>query len=162
MLESRIEAELGAFEEGKISRRELVARLGAAAAAAWAAPAIAKAQGGESKPTFTSADLNHIALRVTDLDRSREFYAKHLGLELSSQSRSSVFMNCRDENFLAMFKSETPGLDHYCFGIDEFQIDDVVARLDEAGLEPRRRGNRVYFDDPDGIEVQLASTSHGA
>jgi len=34
---------------------------------------------------------------------------------------------------------------------------DAVARLKAAGLTPRREGGRVYFDDPDGIECQVAS-----
>ena len=33
---------------------------------------------------------------------------------------------------------------------------DAVARLKTAGLAPKRRGGRVYFDDPDGIECQVA------
>ena len=163
MLEDRIESELDAFESGKLSRRQLVARLGAVAAAAWAVPSLAKAQGGagDGSATFTGTDINHIALRVTDLDRSREFYQRHLGLELASQSRFSVFMRCREHNFLAMFKSDTPGMDHYCFAVEDFEIGPVVKRLERAGLEPRRQENRVYFDDPDGIEVQLAARDHG-
>ena len=34
---------------------------------------------------------------------------------------------------------------------------DAVARLKAAGLAPRRNGNRVYFDDPDGLEVQVTA-----
>ena len=30
-------------------------------------------------------------------------------------------------------------------------------RLKAAGLTPRRRSDRVYFDDPDGLEVQVAA-----
>ena len=32
----------------------------------------------------------------------------------------------------------------------------VVKTLECAGLNPRRRENRVYFDDPDGLTVQIA------
>ena len=163
MLEYEIESELNAFESGKMSRRQLVARLGAVAAAAWAIPDLARAQtesgGGDS--TFTGTDINHIALRVTDLDRSREFYQRHLGLELASQNRFSVFMRCSENNFVAMFKHDTPGMDHYCYSIEDFRIGPVVERLENAGLKPRRQEDRVYFDDPDGIEVQLASKGHG-
>jgi hypothetical protein len=28
--------------------------------------------------------------------------------------------------------------------------------LADAGLRPRRTGNRVYFPDPDGLTVQVA------
>jgi hypothetical protein len=29
--------------------------------------------------------------------------------------------------------------------------------LKEQGLSPRRTEHRLYFDDPDGLEVQIAS-----
>ena len=66
----------------------------------------------------------------------------------------------RDRDFLALFKSDKPGLDHYCFSVKEYDAGDAVKRLEAVGLEPRRSSNRVYFDDPDGLEVQVASTSH--
>ena len=33
---------------------------------------------------------------------------------------------------------------------------DAAERLRAVGIEPRLRGNRIYFPDADGIEVQLA------
>jgi len=163
MFENRMEAELDAFERGAMSRRELVARLGAiAACAAVGAPRVARAQADGDAPTFVGTDLNHIALRVTDLERSREFYERHLGLETVQHNRWSCFMRCRDENFLAMFKGDSPGLDHYCYSIENYDAGEVVGRLEEAGLSPRRQQDRVYFDDPDGIEVQVAAMDHDA
>ena len=47
---------------------------------------------------------------------------------------------------------------HYA---DEDEPARVVDTLTAAGLAPRRRGDRVYFDDPDGIEVQVAARTHG-
>jgi catechol-2,3-dioxygenase len=32
-----------------------------------------------------------------------------------------------------------------------------VKTLEAAGLSPRRVSDRVYFDDPDGIEVQVSA-----
>ena len=38
-----------------------------------------------------------------------------------------------------------------------YTADSAVKRLETAGLKPKRRSNRVYFDDPDGLEVQVAA-----
>jgi catechol 2,3-dioxygenase-like lactoylglutathione lyase family enzyme len=74
-----------------------------------------------------------------------------------NESDSSCFLEVGRKNFLALFRAERPGLDHYCFTIDDYRVEDEVKRLGDAGLEPRRQQNRVYFDDPDGIELQLAA-----
>ncbi len=62
------------------------------------------------------------------------------------------------KGWLTLFKSEKPGLHHYCYSIDKYDPDDAVKRLRGVGLLPKRRGGRVYFDDPDGIECQVAQT----
>jgi catechol 2,3-dioxygenase-like lactoylglutathione lyase family enzyme len=52
------------------------------------------------------------------------------------------------------------GMDHYCYSVEDYAADDAVKRLEAAGLKPRRQDDRVYFDDPDGLEVQVASRTH--
>ena len=106
--------------------------------------------------------MNHLALRVTDIDRSAEFYQRHLGLEVTSRSRSSCFLRCTDRDFLALFRSDEAGMDHYCYSVEGYTASGAVEKLEAVGLKPRRREQRVYFDDPDGLEVQVAAKSHGA
>ena len=143
-------------ESGRLSRREAVGRLVAVAAVAFGASSrLSEARQAEG-PTYQAVGLNHIALRVTDIPRSREFYQKHLGLKLLRESQYNCFLGAGETNFVALFRAEQPGLDHYCYTIDDYRVGDVVKKLETAGLSPRRRENRVYFDDPDGIEVQLA------
>lgn len=146
---------LAEYEAGKISRRNLVLALSTAVAAAPMAHA--------SESTFTGAGLNHIAVRVTDIARTRAFYQKHLGLPLISESSSSLFLKLGNE-FLTFFKNERPGLDHFCIAIQDFKPDAVVEELKRQGLPPRRPSgtNRIYFKDPDGLEVQLSEIGHGA
>ena len=64
--------------------------------------------------------------------------------------------HCGNDNFVALFRGKEPGIDHYCYTIDDYDPGAVVARLEDAGFSPRRRENRVYFDDPDGLTVQLS------
>ena len=143
------------YEEGRLTRRQLVAHLTAAAAAMAAVPGLVGAQ-EEAAPTFQAKSVDHVALRVTDVQRSRRFYERHLGLEVSRDNGDdSCFLNCGND-FLALFRGDAGGLDHYSYSIDGYSAESAVQKLEAAGLVPKRRGNRVYFDDPDGIEVQVS------
>jgi catechol 2,3-dioxygenase-like lactoylglutathione lyase family enzyme len=150
-MEKEISGLVRDFEEGRLSRRQLVAWLAALAAGAGGGQATAQEQS-----TFQSTGLNHIALRVSDVERSRDFYAEHLGLEVASEYLpSNAFLNC-GENFVALFRGGEPGLHHYCYTIEEYDQQEAAARLRAVDLEPSLQGGRIYFPDPDGITVQLA------
>lgn len=98
------------LEGGKLTRRQAVAGLTALVAAALGAPR-SLAQAGSPPSTFRSEGLNHIALRVTDLDRSVEFYRRHLGLGVLRKGSRNSFLSCGGNNFLALFKANQAGLD---------------------------------------------------
>jgi catechol 2,3-dioxygenase-like lactoylglutathione lyase family enzyme len=158
------------FERGRLSRRQLVASLvglGAATAtfdgAAWAQESDdgqreadrEEGQLDSNGSTFQATGLDHIALDVTDVARSREFYAKHLGLRVVRGDDRALFMGAERDFFLTLFRAERPRMHHYCYSIREFNADDAVQKLADAGLRPERTGNRVYFPDPDGLTVQI-------
>ena len=158
---SEVDGMVQAFENGQLSRRELVIRLGAVCAA-WAGltrPAAAKEDAVASNSTFEAVGLNHIALRVTDIPRSREFYKKHLGMTVRRESEENCFMDC-GRHWIAMFRDDEPRMDHYCYSIRKYEAADAVDRAKKAGLKPHRKANRVYFPDPDGLTVQVASLDH--
>ena len=154
------------FEHGRMSRRQLIAHLtGMFAATLGATIAFADQQTqlsapspADSTPTFDATDLNHIALSVSDVQRSAKWYQKHLGLKATGQEG---FLTT-GKGWLALFKGEKPGLHHYCYSIANYDPADAVAKLKAAGLAPKRRGGRVYFDDPDGIECQVAGGVGGS
>lgn len=141
------------YEKGRLSRRQLIQGVAALSAAAQAAPAAAA--------TFQGVEINHVALQVTDVKRSRDFYQKHLGLPVVSEGARNCFLGM-GRNFLALFQNATPGLSHYCIAIENYDVRKVTAELERQGLNPRQpQGTgRVYFDDPDGIEVQLSAADH--
>ncbi|MCH8152700.1 MAG: VOC family protein [Planctomycetes bacterium] len=147
------------YDRGRLSRRQLIALLPGFAGAMAAAPLLAHAS-ARADSTFTGTDINHIALTVTDLDRARAFYERHLGLEVARQGRNSCFLKCAEHDFVALFKGEKPAMNHYCYAIEQYDPGDAVRKLKAVGIEPRRRGDRVYFDDPDGLEVQVAAKTH--
>ncbi len=148
------------FERGRLTRRQLIGRLTGLAAAMSAAPAAAALGPKGKNATFKATDVNHVALTVTDIARSRAFYEEHLGLETTRAGSTSSFLSCGTD-FLALFKGKVAGLHHYCYSIADYAPDTAVKRLEAVGLKPERRGNRVYFKDPDGIEVQVSAPNAG-
>ncbi len=144
------------FENGKLSRRGLIAAL-TGLVATTSVPGRAPS---EEAGTFTATGLNHIALRVADVARSRDFYAKHLALREVRGGSTSSFLSF-GSGFLALFRGE-PGLHHYCFSVEGYEVQDAARRLRAAGIEPDVQGGRIYFPDPDGLIVQLAAPGHQA
>lgn len=144
---------LTSYEQGRVSRRRLVQGLAALAAggAAAAPPA----------GTFQGVANNHVAIRVTNIPRSRDFYQKHLGMPVVQESEGACFLGLK-QGFLTLFRNQTPGLDHFCIAIENFNADRVMAELKRQNLNPRRAEgtDRVYFPDPDGLTVQLSADGH--
>ena len=152
-----IEGLLNRYEAGGLTRRQLVQ--GLTALGLGAASGAARSQ---SKPsTFRAVSLHHIALNVTDIPRSRDFYVQHLGLEVSSESARVCFLRCSKGNFVALFRAGEAGLNHYCYSVPGYTVEQAAETLRGAGIEPRVRGQRIYFDDADGLEVQLAAPDRG-
>jgi catechol 2,3-dioxygenase-like lactoylglutathione lyase family enzyme len=146
------------YERGLLSRRQLVARLVGLGAAMAATPGAASASRAEGA-TFQATGLNHVALNVRSVPRSRDFYVKHLGLKVTRDGGDdNCFLGAGDDFFLTLFRGETPGLNHYCYSIRGYDPDKTEEALKAAALKPRREDNRLYFPDVDGIEVQVAGS----
>ena len=154
-MEHLISKVLRSYEQGKLSRRQLIQGLAALAAATEAA------RGAGS--TFKGIALNHIAIRVTNVQRSRDFYQKHFGMPVLHEEKANCFLGL-GKNFLTLFENQKPGLDHFCIAIEDFEADAIMNELGRQGLKPRRPSgtDRIYFPDPDELEVQLSSVDHHA
>ena len=121
-----------------------------------ASPVVRKAP---ASSTFAATGVNHVALSVSEVARSRRFYQRLFGLPLISESTNNCFLGI-NRNFLALFRGRPTGLNHFCLSIEDYNPDKAVATLKDQGLRPERRSNRVYFPDPDGLTVQIAAGSH--
>ena len=146
------------YDEGKLTRRQLVASLAAVAGVG----GVGRGAEATEKSTFQATRLNHIALSVTDVARSRDFYVRHLGLSVTSDSAPhNCFLDC-GPNFVALFRGQEAGMHHYCYSIPDFDTEEVAVKLLAVDIEPDIQGRRIYFPDPDGLTVQLAAENHGA
>jgi catechol 2,3-dioxygenase-like lactoylglutathione lyase family enzyme len=145
------------FERGVLSRRQLVSRLMGLGAALTMMQRMAEANQADGG-TFQATGLSHVALNVSSVSKSRDWYIKHLELKvITDGGEDNCFLGSGDGFFLTLFKGEHPGLNHYCYAIKGYDVEKAEEKLKAAGMKPRREGNRIYFPDPDGITVQVAA-----
>jgi catechol 2,3-dioxygenase-like lactoylglutathione lyase family enzyme len=117
--------------------------------------------------------LEHVNLTVADLDRSIDFYCRLLGLRVrwrrdAGDAPAAAHVG-DDRHYLAFFQArgdspparldyESVGLNHFGFVVDD--LDAARDRLERLGITAHSEadydpGRRLYFFDPDGIEVEL-------
>lgn len=171
-MEAIIDSAVEQYERGHLSRRQFVGYLAGVMGAAMSGANAANASAAQSDVQadalaasgnpFQATGLNHIALRVTDVPRSREFYKALLGLEVSRDGgQQNCFLTCGD-HFVALFRNQQAGMDHYCYSVADYDVNVAKEKLEQEGLEPRTPAGtgRIYFEDPDGLTVQLAGINH--
>jgi catechol 2,3-dioxygenase-like lactoylglutathione lyase family enzyme len=160
-MREQIAAAVDDFETGRLSRRQLVGHLMALVAiAARGGADVASAQTPAS--TFAALGLNHLALRVTDLDRSQRFYEQHLGMTLiPSGDRSTLRLMACGPNVLNLFKADKAEMDHVCFTIADYDPKVAVNRLRSRNLTPELQQDRTHFRDPDGYNLQVGGPNAG-
>lgn len=107
-----------------------------------------------------AVDVNHVALRVSAIQRSVDWYQRLMGLSVIRRGATNAFLGLGG-NFLALFqREEGGGADHFCFSIEDYEPDAVTAKLAKQGIEATRREDRIYFKDLDGLTVQVSAESH--
>jgi glyoxylase I family protein len=118
--------------------------------------------------------FSHVAIRVTDLERSRRFYVEVLGFPVALEIEGVVLVKVgsgligiRSDAAGAMpgdrFDPHRVGLDHLSFAVDSVeQLDRIQRDLDAAGVpndgvhdEPDLGAKGLVFYDPDGIALEL-------
>ena len=119
--------------------------------------------------------LDHVGLKVTDMDKSLRFYCDGLGLELLRRTdkgpgiASAVLgVGAQEMNLFSNpgFAADAgvgnpPGLDHFCLEIDSASIDELQVSLARAGITvakppvKRSDGVSLFVSDPDGCRVEL-------
>src|SRR5262245_19723113 len=116
---NRIEQLLEMYEGRKIDRRQLVGALLLASAAPLSASQTQKGSSdGRSSALFRGRIINHVTMRVNDLEESRAFYQELLGASvlLDGTSASRPWYDLRvGDSFVSVSKG-TPGIDHFAIG----------------------------------------------
>ena len=128
---------------------------------------------------FTLAQIDHVVLRVSNLDAMMEFYIDVLNCSVEKiqedlglyqlRAGSSLIDLVTVTGKLGQAGGPAPGnqgnnLDHFCLQIEPFDGDALLDYLREHGLEPgpvesrygaRGQGPSVYLQDPEGNTVEL-------
>ncbi|MEZ5290436.1 MAG: VOC family protein [Vicinamibacterales bacterium] len=151
-----IDSLVSAFETGRLTRRQLVQGLAALVAAGTPAGAAAQA------PPIPALSLNHVSLAVADPEASKQFFQKTFGMPVVSTQGTGINLSL-GTSFLGLYKMPNPGrVDHVCFGVDDYDVNAMAARLEAQGIKATIRKDKpeVYFTDPDGIRFQLENKNY--
>ena len=115
----------------------------------------------EDAPTCQALTINHIAISVSNLPRSREWYCKTFGLRVIQESDQSVLLGF-GESMLVLRSDATPGtVSHFMFGVDKFNAASLEASLRARGLDSQRDSDSYHVRDPDGLNVQVGDKGLG-
>ncbi|MES2625747.1 MAG: VOC family protein [Pseudomonadota bacterium] len=140
---------------------------------------------------FKLSDINHFTAFVNDGAGANTYYQELFGLEVQShQGPTSPVTGIGDRHQFVMYAGPFPGgenapanINHGCFNMEGFSVDDILAKLTTYGLtargeqevkplmhyvslrQPARGGAEggtpeVYFTDPDGILMQLQDVTY--
>jgi catechol 2,3-dioxygenase-like lactoylglutathione lyase family enzyme len=105
--------------------------------------------------------VNHIAISVSDLQRSKQWYCRMFGLKLIQESEDSVLLGF-GQSMLVLRRSTFPGtISHFMFGIDSYVASDLAMRLKAENLEPQKDSDSFHVRDPDGLDVQVGDRMLG-
>jgi catechol-2,3-dioxygenase len=101
--------------------------------------------------------LDHVCLRVTDLNEAVPRWAIQFGLAERSQDERRALLACNDEPYcLELIEDHEPGHDHTAFELgSDCSLEDARASLDAQGIECEERESSLFLTDNDGRGIQL-------
>ena len=125
---------------------------------------------------INTGGICHIAIDVSDLERSTKFYTDMFTMDIASRSNKIVQLKTSgaDDSFF-LFKAE--GLvnprgcgmihSHFGFRIDDSNFDKAIDYIKRNSIKihpnpDREAGTFIYIEDPDGYVIQLEPREGGA
>ena len=113
--------------------------------------------------------LTHLAILVSDVDRTLQFYKDVFHAEVMYQEKTWAQVRTPGSNDIIIFEQsdnkhvgESAGILHFGFRLrDPRHITALVDRVKKAGGEIREQGEfvpgspYVFFKDPDGYEIEI-------
>lgn len=128
---------------------------------------------GRTIVEFTN--LGHIAVKVSDMGRSLDFYVGKLGfpemlrLNYADGSLFLVYLRITDTQYLELFPNgigdrapgrEAVAVNHFCLTTDD--IERTLRELARAGIPLARElklgaddNRQAWIEDPDGVRIEI-------
>jgi len=119
-------------------------------------------------------EIDHVVLRVKDMQRMVRFYAEVLGAELVAYRPEFDMTHLRAGSSMIDLVAGDAGagrnMDHFCLRVEPFDEAAILAHLKSHGValgETRTRygaegnGVSIYLTDPEGNQVELKGPSDG-
>jgi catechol 2,3-dioxygenase-like lactoylglutathione lyase family enzyme len=145
------------FEDGGLTRRQLIQGLSALVAASQAPGALAAA--AQSQPAAVSASgIDHVSVLVSDVEKSATFYQGLFGLSVLSEDKEHGILRLGAQRVMVSIRKEQPygTVDHFGVRVENFDKAAVAKTLMQRGLKPDENWQYgFYVKDPDGVNVQL-------
>jgi len=121
--------------------------------------------------TFAIMQLDHVVLRVADMERALRFYVEVLGCSVERRVESIGLVQLRaGASLVDLVPIDPPAgeaprnMDHFALRIEPFEAEALKSYLADRGVEIGELGNRygaegdgpsLYIYDPDGNMVEL-------
>jgi catechol 2,3-dioxygenase-like lactoylglutathione lyase family enzyme len=155
---------LGEYEQGRISRRQFIEAVSVVVAIAAGAPA---ALAAAPPAPIAPISVNHIAIAVSDLKRSRDWYTRIFKLKVVQEN--DHFALLQFGNTQLVLRSPTPDraptpagtISHFMFGIAPYDEAALFQTLKDQGFTPRKDLESALIRDPDNLLVQVGDEKMG-
>lgn len=156
-MERIVERLVADFEQGKLTRRQLIRNLTVAVAAGTAlSPAPAAAAEGRA---LQALYINHVSYQVSDYAKTRDFYAGLFGMKVVEDDGKTQCRLLFGDNILAVRNAGTRpdkkiGVDHIAYTIANWDAEKD-ANLAEIARRGLKLTEATSIADPDGFRVQF-------
>jgi catechol 2,3-dioxygenase-like lactoylglutathione lyase family enzyme len=150
-MEAIISRLVSRFEQGRLSRRELVQALAMLATGG-------EAELSAQEPALRSAKIDHVSIQVSDMPRALSFYQQIFGLKILSEDKPNEIVRLGTAKVLVSLhhKSPTGVVDHFAIGVENFNRDAVTKQLKARNLNPAENLDAgFHVKDPEGVSVQI-------
>jgi len=133
-----------------IGRREALSVIGLGALAVVRSAAAAE-------PALHFGGLDHVEFTVSDPAKSIAFYARIFGNAVLKNNKTTRRYLQLGPCYIAMERGQEIHVDHFCSGIEGFDISGLHGYLERLGIAYRDypSGRDLYVTDPDGTRLQL-------
>ena len=120
--------------------------------------------------------IDHVAINVSDIDKSVEFFTKVIGLKITEREPSKPgieyfldagpsllgVIQAKDINDQHLFSNEGVGANHFSFRLDARDFDAFIAHLEKHHVKiefvkKREKSWSLYFYDLDGNKLEATA-----